>query len=119
MKIAISVNGSNLDSMMDSRFGRTKSFMIFDDVTEEFEIINNEQNYNAAQGAGIQSAKNILESGASVIISGHCGPKAFAVLQSAGIKVFCSEVKSIKDVISDYRKGLLSEISGPDVEGHW
>ena len=118
MKIAVSTAGTDLDSLVGVLFGRAKNFLIIDEEQKEFEIKDNIQNLNAVQGAGIQAAKNVIDSGASVIITGHCGPKAFKVLEVAGVKVFCSESKPIKDVLDQYAKGSLEELYAPDVEGH-
>ena len=69
MKISLSSKGDNLDSELDPRFGRAKCFIIADSETSDFKILKNEQNINAKQGAGIQAAKIIIESGAKVLIT--------------------------------------------------
>ena len=54
MKIAISSSGSTLEDTIDLRFGRAAMFIIYDLDHENFTSVDNEQNLNAAQGAGIQ-----------------------------------------------------------------
>jgi hypothetical protein len=54
MKIAITSEGSTLDDRMDQRFGRASKFIIFETDDESFAVVDNDQNLNAAQGAGIQ-----------------------------------------------------------------
>ncbi len=86
MKIAFSVTADNgLNSLIDARFGRTSGFLIVDDANEP-QYISNEQNLNATQGAGIQAAQNVANTGAEVVITGNCGPKVFRVLSAASIK---------------------------------
>ena len=77
MKIAFSTSGSDLSAPLDSRFGRAPKFLVYDLDNASFEVIDNQQNLNAAQGAGIQSAEDVARSGAKALVSGHCGPNAF------------------------------------------
>lgn len=119
MKIAITTNGKDLEAALDSRFGRAPAFLIYDLDQDTFEVVNNEQNLNAVQGAGIQSAENIAKQGVDVLISGHCGPKAFRVLKAAEIKVYSTTAATVGEALELYRKGELKEAAGADVEGHW
>lgn len=119
MKIAITTSGSDLNAPLDSRFGRAPKFCIYDLETKTFEVIDNAQSLNAAQGAGIQSAQNVARSGAKALISGHCGPKAFRVLQAAGIKIYTTTATTVSEAIDEYHAGKLTQSSSADVEGHW
>lgn len=107
MLIAITSCGENLDSQLDPRFGRAQKFVIYDLQQGVFHAVDNSINLNLAQGAGIQAAKTVIDSGAQVLISGHCGPKAFKVLNESALKVFHSEEATIKEVISSYKSGKL------------
>ena len=86
MKIVFTTSGSDLNAPLDSRFGRTPKFLVYDLDSETFEVVDNQQNLNAAQGAGIQSAEAVARLRAKALVTGHCGPKAFRVLLAAGIK---------------------------------
>ncbi len=119
MKIAFTTSGNDLNAPMDSRFGRAPMFLIYDPKAKTFEVVGNEQNLNAAQGAGIQSAQNIARLGVTALVSGHCGPKAFRVLQAAGIKIYNSSAATVKEALDLFRAGKLNEASSADVEGHW
>jgi len=119
MKIAITVDGETLESNLDSRFGRAKRFMLYDTEKESFSLLDNAQNLNAAQGAGIQSAQNIAAAGAEALITGHTGPKAFTVLHAAEIAIYHSDVQPVKDAIAAFKKGELKKADTADVEGHW
>ena len=119
MKIAITTSGNDLNAPMDSRFGRAPKFLIYDLEAKTFEIVDNQQNLNAAQGAGIQSAQNIARLGAGALITGHCGPKAFRVLQAAKIKIYNTTAETVSEAIDQYLGGKLTEATGADVEGHW
>ena len=119
MKIAFSTSGDTLDAPLDSRFGRAPKFLVYDLDADSFEVVDNKQNLNATQGAGIQSAQTIVQSGATAIVTGHCGPKAFFSLSAAGIKVYASDADTIAAALALYKEGKLTESSDADVEGHW
>ncbi len=119
MKIAFTTSGNDLDAPVDSRFGRAPKYIIYDLETRTFAVIDNAQNLNAAQGAGIQAAETVVRSGAGAIVTGHCGPKAFRVLSAAGVKVYTAESLTVAEALERYHEGKLSEALAADVEGHW
>lgn len=119
MKIAFSTSGAELSAPLDTRFGRAAKFLVYDTETKSFDVIDNAQNLNAAQGAGIQSAQNVAASGAQALVSGHCGPKAFRVLNAAGVKAYTSNAATVQEALDQYQAGALTELKAADVEGHW
>lgn len=119
VKVAFTTSGDNLDAPLDRRFGRALRFLIYDLDTKTFEVVDNTQNLNAAQGAGIQSAETVVRLGAGAVVTGHCGPKAFRVLTAAGIKIFNSEAATVAEALEYHRTGGLLEAAAADVEGHW
>ena len=119
MKIAFTTTGSDLAAAPDSRFGRAPKFLIYDLETDAYVVIDNVQNLNAAQGAGIQSAETIARQGVGALVTGHCGPKAFRVLAAAGVRVYHCDAPTVAEALDRWRKGKLTESSAPDVEGHW
>jgi predicted Fe-Mo cluster-binding NifX family protein len=119
MKIAITSSGKDLNSAVDPRFGRAEFFIIYDTTDESFSVVDNQQNLNARQGAGIQSGQTIVNTGATALLTGNCGPKAFNVLSAAGIKVYLGAKGTIQDTITAYQAGELTTTSTPNKEGHW
>ena len=119
MKLAFSTTGQNMSGPLDPSFGRAQNFIIYDLQAQTFESISNAQNLDAAQGAGIQAAQTIAKSGALALITGHCGPKAFRVLEAAGIKIFNTDAPTIAEALERYRAGTLAEAKAANVEGHW
>lgn len=119
MKIAFTTNGKDLSSAIDTRFGRAPGFLIVDTETGETTYETNEQNLNAAQGAGIQSAQNVAATGAKAIVSGHCGPKAFRILSASNIAIYTTDAPTIQEALDLFKAGKLTEANGADVEGHW
>lgn len=119
MKIAVSSTGRTTDSEVDARFGRAKMFLIIDDSSGELDVLENKQNIDAAQGAGIQAARLVSESGAEVVITGHCGPKAFRTLTAADLKVVVGAGGTVNEAIKRFKAGELKPTDSADVEGHW
>ncbi|MFA7062307.1 MAG: NifB/NifX family molybdenum-iron cluster-binding protein, partial [Pedobacter sp.] len=82
-------------------------------------MIDNTQNLNASQGEGIQAAQAVATAGANVLITGHCGPKAFRVLNAAGIKIYNCEAATVEEALRLLEEGKLVAANEADVEGHW
>ncbi|MCP4547656.1 MAG: dinitrogenase iron-molybdenum cofactor biosynthesis protein [bacterium] len=119
MKIAITTTGDSLQAPLDMRFGRAVGFLIYDLDKGTAEFVSNSQNLNAAQGAGIQAAQTLVATGAEGLITGHCGPKAFQVLEAAGVAVFNTRAANVDEALTLYKKGDLTAVASADVEGHW
>jgi predicted Fe-Mo cluster-binding NifX family protein len=119
MRIAVSSTGKNLDANLDPRFGRAAYFIILDSETMDFEAVANTQNLSLPQGAGIQAGKAIADHRVDAIITGHCGPKAFKVLQNAGVRIVTGAGGKVADAVDQFLKGELAVASAADVEGHW
>lgn len=111
--------GSDMTATLDRRFGRCKGFVSYNTETDTTDYVSNSQNLNAAQGAGIQSAAHVVNMGADVVFCGHCGPKAFKTLSTAGVKVVIGAEGKLEDIKTAYEKGDLAVAEQADVEGHW
>jgi predicted Fe-Mo cluster-binding NifX family protein len=119
LKIAVTATGETLDSPVDPRFGRASCFILYDQDSKTFEVVDNTPNLNALQGAGIQAAEKILKMGAKALISGHCGPKAFRVLAAAGIAVYNTGAGTVAEALAELKAGKLTQAASADVAGHW
>ena len=119
MKIAVSSQGKEMTSTVDPRFGRAKYFIVVDTETGDFEAQDNTQNYNAVQGAGIQTAKNVLDFGAKAVVSGNVGPNAYSTLQAAGIEIYIGASGTVQDMVDAFKSGKLPKADKANVQGHW
>lgn len=119
MKIAVSAQGSTPDSPIDPRFGRARYFIVADTESGEFTAHDNAMNLNAAQGAGIQAAKNVADLGVQAAVTGHVGPKAYATLSAAGIDVYTGATGSVRDAVQAFLQRTLARVDKATVEGHW
>ena len=118
MKIAITATGKTLDSQVDSRFGRASWFIIIDTGSMEFEAVAND-NVSAAGGAGISSAKVVIESGAEAVLTGNCGPNAHRTLVAGGVAVYTGAAGTVKETIESLKGGELTTTDGPNVGSHF
>ena len=119
MKILVTAKGKQISDEVDLRFGRAKFFILVDTATNEMTTHDNLQNLNAAQGAGIQAGETVARLGASAVISGNVGPKAFRTLTAAGIKMYICGQMTVADAVSKFKANELKEITAANVEGHW
>jgi predicted Fe-Mo cluster-binding NifX family protein len=119
MKIAITSKGKDLDAEVDPRFGRAQYIIVYDTDAGTFSALDNSANIDAARGAGVQAGQNVAQTGAGALITGNCGPKAFNVLNSAGVKVYIGAQGTVREAIRGFKAGSLTPADAPNVEGHW
>jgi len=119
MKIAVSSTGRDMNSTIDQRFGRARFFVIVDTETGDFSAHDNSQNLNALQGAGIQSAKNVLDFGAEAVLTGNVGPKAFNTLLTAGVDIYTGASGTVQNAVDSFKAGTLNKAGKASVDGHW
>ncbi|MBW1980728.1 MAG: NifB/NifX family molybdenum-iron cluster-binding protein [Deltaproteobacteria bacterium] len=119
MRIAVTTQERDPEGEVDPRFGRAKYFLVIDTDTNELQLVENRQNLNLPQGAGIQAAQNLAGAKPDVVLTGNCGPKAFRTLQATGIKVVTGVSGRISEAVQAYLDGKYQVASQPNVEGHW
>jgi predicted Fe-Mo cluster-binding NifX family protein len=119
LKVVFTTSGDTLDAPLDERFGRAPKFLLYDTDTDAYTVVDNTQNLNAPQGAGIQAAQTLSRIGADVLVTGFCGPKAFRTLQSAGITVMTGARGTVAQALEMYRAQKLTSLASANVEGHW
>ena len=115
MKIAVTSTGKTLDSEVDPRFGRAACFIIVDTETMDFNVIEN-QSVAAAGGAGISSAKVVIDAAAEAVLTGNCGPNAERTLTAAGVKLYTAAAGTVAEAIELFKSGKLTEATGPNVQ---
>ncbi|MCK5884296.1 MAG: NifB/NifX family molybdenum-iron cluster-binding protein [Bacteriovoracaceae bacterium] len=119
MIIAITTTGNDLSSQMDPRFGRAHTISFYDTENKSFKVITNEINKQAKQGAGIQTAQFVAEQDTEILITGNLGPKAFRVLEAAGITSYTTKESTVQEAIDLFAENKLEKLTNPSVEGHW
>ncbi len=111
MKIAFTTKGTEWDSLMDARFGRTEYFMVYDDEKEEISHFDNQSAADTAHGAGPQTAKILFDLNANVLVTGNGpGGNAATVLQKANLKIYVGAGEmTVKEAYDAYLNGKLAE----------
>jgi len=111
MKIAFTTKGTDWDSQMDPRFGRTEFILVYDEKKETFESFDNTDIENEAHGAGPKTSQKLFEMAPQVLITGNGpGGNAATVLEKAGIKIFigAGEMK-VNEAYKAYKNNSLKE----------
>jgi predicted Fe-Mo cluster-binding NifX family protein len=116
MKIAVSSTGPTLEDQIDARFGRCAYFLIVNPASLEFEALPN-TNAELTGGAGIQSAQLVTEKGASVILTGRCGPNAVNVLEQGGVHIVTGVSGTVLLAVQQFAAGSLKTSSSPQAAG--
>lgn len=119
MIVAIPTAGKDLESPVETRFGRAVGFILYDMNSGEFRHIENKLDELALEGAGVQAARNLVNEGISAVITGHCGPKAFRIFSSAGVEIFSGIKGPVSAAVRRFAQGGLEPVQAPDVEEHW
>jgi predicted Fe-Mo cluster-binding NifX family protein len=112
MKIAVSSTNGTPESVVDPRFGRASCFLVFETESGAWQTVDNAAALSAAHGAGIHSAETVCRLGANAVISGHVGPKAYAVLAAGGVKVYRGDERTVRAAVEDFQRGQLPELDG-------
>lgn len=117
MKIAVTSRGSVLSSELDPRFGRAQYFVVVDTDSGQFTAHDNQQNLQAAHGAGIQAAQDVIHLGAEAVVTGNVGPKAAKALKAGNVKVYRQNWGTVRDAVEQFKAGTLEEISDAEALG--
>lgn len=119
MKVAVTSQGPDINSDIDTRFGRAKHFIVVDTETGEFTSHDNARNLDASQGAGIQASRNVSDLGVEAVLTGNVGPKALATLRAGNIAVYTGASGSIGDAVEQFKAGKLRRVEEATVDSHW
>jgi predicted Fe-Mo cluster-binding NifX family protein len=111
MKIAITSQGPDLNSPIDSHFGRAPYFCIIHVEDRTLTPIDNASGANAAQGAGIQAAQTLVDHGVQALITGSVGPKAWPILEAANIRMLTVNGGTVEQALNAFRAKELLPIA--------
>lgn len=117
MKVVLSSNGDNLESIVDPRFGRCQKFIVVDTETMDIRVLDNSAGANA-HGAGTAAAQKVVNANADAVVTGHVGPNAFTVLNTAGVKMYSLSGVSVKEALNLLDLGKVPEITEPGAAHH-
>lgn len=112
MKLCISSEGATLDSRVDPRFGRCRTFIIVDTETMAFEAVDN-TGTGAPGGAGIQAGQLAASRGARAVLTGNVGPNAFQTLQAGGITIYTGVSGTVREAVEGFKKERYQATGNP------
>ena len=112
MKIAFTATGTEWDSMMDPRFGRTEYIVLYDDESKELNIVDNSAVKNEAHGAGTATSQRIFDLKPDVLITGNGpGENAANALKHIKMKIYVDAHDiTVRQAYENYKSGKLREL---------
>ena len=116
MKIVISAKGRDIESNIDTTFGRASFFLILDTKTKKSKVIENNAR-DRPSGVGVTVGNIVADEEIDAVLTNNIGLLAFEIFEQCGIKVYQGEGK-IKDAIQQFSEGKLSKITKPTVPKH-
>lgn len=120
MKVIVSAQGNDIDSLVDPRFGRCRALILVDTETGEWRSYDNQANAGASGGAGVQAGTLLASLGAQVLVTGNVGPNAHKVLDAAHVTVYqAGNGVTVRAAVAALEAGQLRRVDQPSVLGHW
>ena len=113
MKVCVTASKEGLNAPIDDRFGRALYFVIVDTENLETTSMVN-KSVTESHGAGVSAATTVARSGAQALVTAHCGPRAFEVLDAAGIKVFAAKPGTVREAVDAFKTGTLTQLAQAD-----
>ena len=119
MKFAVTAQGPEAESLVDTRFGRARFFRVVDCENGLQTVVDNDAGSNAVQGAGIQAARTLANLGVQAVVTGHVGPKAWAALQAAHVQVYGVNGGTVEQAMKAFMAHTLVTLTDANVQEHW
>ncbi|MCD6597179.1 MAG: NifB/NifX family molybdenum-iron cluster-binding protein [Bacteroidales bacterium] len=109
MKIAFTTKGTEWDSQMDPRFGRTEYILVYDEETDQLSSFDNSDIANEAHGAGPRTAQKLFEFNPDILITGNGpGGNAASILEKTGVKISLGAGEmTVKEAYTAFKAGKL------------
>ncbi len=109
MKIVFTAQGTEWDSMMDPRFGRTEYIVLYDEELQILSVVDNSAVKNEAHGAGTATSQRIFELKPDVLITGNGpGETASKALKHLNMRIFVGALDmTLRHAYEDYKNGKL------------
>jgi len=109
MRILFTAKGKHWDSSMDPRFGRMDFMVLYDEEGDELVSIPNQKAESMGHGAGLQTAKKVLELHPDVIITGNGpGKKALEILHRSNVRMYVGAGEmTIKEAYEAFKADAL------------
>ena len=106
MKVAIPVDGNDMETNVCISFGRAPNFLIYDTETKESLFLENIA-AESQGGAGIKAAQLLVDRNVDALLTPRCGENAAEVIQAAAIIIYKTAGSSVKENIHAFVSGTL------------
>lgn len=106
MKICVCADGKTIQSPISPVFGRCPYFLIFNDVDQTPQVIDNSAR-DGAHGAGSGAAQLIINHDVNILICNPPGPKAMQILADTDVQINHAQGKSVEEALHLYQQGKL------------
>ncbi len=103
MKLCITAEEPDIHSLIAEEFGHAPFFIIYDTDTKIWEAFPNKAG-EAAEGAGIIAAEQVISLEADVVLTGYVGVHGNKKLSSRNIKIIQDEDGTVEASINRYMK---------------
>ena len=109
MKIVFTTKGTEWNSMMDPRFGRTQYLLMYNEEADKLTSVDNRDIENEAHGAGPLTVQKLLDLNPDVLITGNGpGGNAASLLERRDIIIYTGAGEmTVKDAYEEYKKDRL------------
>lgn len=106
-----------LEAPLSSHFGRAPCYTLYDEESEDVELIENDGQHRG----GTRAPPDIIgQTGADVLVVADLGRKAVDRFATMDIDVYCGADGTVRDAIDQYDAGALEAATpgGTYCEGH-
>ena len=110
MKIVFTTQGTEWDSLIDPRFGRTRYLLLYDEEKDELTAIDNSAIENEAHGAGPLTVQKLLGMNPDILITGNGpGGNAATLLENVKITIYTGAGEmQVKEAYDAYKNHQLT-----------
>jgi predicted Fe-Mo cluster-binding NifX family protein len=118
MKLAVTSQGRDLDSLTYIRFDLANYFVVLDTGSGHLTAYDNSRNRGGSQNAEFQAAKMVADMGVDAVVTCAVGPQALSALQAGNVDVYVCALGSVRNAIEQFKAGRLRSATKPNVEAH-
>jgi len=116
VKIAVSSTGPELSDLVDPRFSKCRYYIFIDTDSREMEVVENTAAYVCVL-RDTTTGNLVAGKETDVVLTGHIGRKAAAILLNAGVKIFTGASGKISFAVEAFQAGILEEMTVPPAAG--
>lgn len=109
MKIMLATSEPSLESQIAERFARAPYFLVYENESNKYEIIEN--NADMAHGMGPKAVQIAIDNGVKALISALPGGNAMEALKSSEIDVYDGRGLKASEALEKFKNGELKKVS--------